>query len=103
MPPVAGKFLAYFATVLPAEGRLSEFSVRWDDSARQWIFRVDGVIEADVETARSMIATMRRELTHCPLRIRLAEGAREPVALVTNRGTMASQQQFALEGGLFAN
>lgn len=103
MPPVAGKFLAYFATVMPTEGRLSEFSVRWDDSREQWSFRLEGVIDADVETARAMLATMRRKLVECPLRIRLAEGTREPIALVANRGTIAAQQRFSMEGGLFAD
>jgi len=103
LSPVAGRFLAYFATMLPPEGRLTDFSVRWDETNQEWTFRIDGVIDADVQTARAMITTMRRQLADCPLRVRLAEGARQPVALVSNLGASASQQRFALEGGLFAN
>lgn len=99
LPPVPGKFLAYVAGILPREARLSDFSVKWDDSTDQWAFHIDGTIEADEETARASIAALRRQLTKSPLRVRLIETARASAAVTINGENVL--QRFTLDGGLF--
>ncbi|MBE2215437.1 MAG: hypothetical protein IAE82_16300 [Opitutaceae bacterium] len=97
LPP---KFLGLLATVLPAEARLSEIVVKWDDAEGRWTFRADGTIEADEETTRTLVATMGRQLVRTPLRVRVLESARSSHGTtVLADGTIL--QGFVLEGGIF--
>jgi hypothetical protein len=101
LPPVPGRFLAYLAGLLPREVRLTQYSVKWDEAAGTWSFQVEGTIEADEETARSAIASVKRQLARGPLRVRLVE----TIAAAATIGTQAgpSLQRFSLEGGIFEN
>jgi len=100
LPALPPKFLALLASSLPAEARLSEVIVKWDDAERRWTFRADGTIEADEETTRTLVATLGRQLARSPLRVRLLESARVTTGTsVLTDGTIL--QSFSLEGGIF--
>jgi hypothetical protein len=102
IPPLPPKFLALLASVLPAEARLNEVVVKWDDAEGRWTFRADGTIEADEETTRTLVATMGRQLARSPLRVRVLEAARgSQGTTVLADGTIL--QGFSLEGGIFEN
>lgn len=103
LPPVPSKFLAYFASVLPREGRLTSFVVKWDDQLDEWTFSIEGFLEADRETARSMVTVMRRQLAESPLRIRFLDSSRQATSTTFDNEGGSFQQNFKLEGGLFAN
>lgn len=100
LPPVPPKFLGLLATMLPSEARLSELTVRWDPNERRWMFRADGNIEADEETARSLVASLGRQLARSPLRIHVIETARGGTSAVL-QGDGTVLQGFTLEGGIF--
>jgi hypothetical protein len=103
LPPVPSKFLKYFASVLPREGRLTEFVVKWDEQLNQWSFSVAGVLEADPQTAQSMLSALRRQLSESPLRVRFIDSSRRGSATSFNEEGRLLRQDFKLEGGLFAN
>jgi len=104
LPPVAGKFLAYLASVLPGEIRLSDLSVKWEGASGGWSFRIEGSIEADEETAREILGALQRQLGKSPLRVRFNATAQAVVAMpVTLGATVPEEQRFSLEGGLLEN
>ena len=99
LPAVPPKLLGVMATALPPEARLNEFWVKWDQVERRWTFRADGTVEADDETARTIVAAVGRQLARSPLRVRVAETSRAGAALnMMNRG--ATVQNFSLEGAV---
>lgn len=99
LPPVPDRFLSYLASILPDDIRLNTFSVTWNEESLDWRFQIDGMLEADPETARVTINSIRRELTQSPLQVRFTESVRAEVEL--SLSTEASVQRFTLEGGLF--
>ncbi len=99
LPPVPDRFLSYLASILPPDVRLRGFSVSWNEETRDWRFRIEGMLEADPETVRVTINSIRHELTQSPLRVRFTESIRPEVEL--SLSTEASTQHFTLEGGLF--
>lgn len=100
LPVLPPKFIALLAASLPAEARLHEIVVKWDDAERRWTFRADGTIEADEETTRTLVVTMGRQLARSPLRVRVLEAARSSQGTtVLADGTLL--QGFSLEGGIF--
>jgi hypothetical protein len=99
LPPVPDRFLAYVASIIPREVQLSHFLVTWNSESRKWTFRIDGSLEADPETARNTINSIRRQLGKSPLRVRFVESVRPEVEL--SLATEATLQRFTLEGGLF--
>ena len=101
LPPVPGKFLAYVASVLQAEVRLTDFEVHWEEAQNAWKFRLVGAIAADDETARTIVARERRQMTRGPLRVRFSDAARNST-IIAAAGVPATQP-FTLEGGLFEN
>jgi hypothetical protein len=100
-PPVAAKFLAYAATVLPREASLTGFEVKWNETTAAWDFRLAGSFQADADAAATMAATVRRQFSTGPFRARIIDTVRGPTALVV--GGSATSQQFTLEGTLFEN
>lgn len=103
LPPVSAKFLEYFAAVFPREGRLSELTVKWDEQLNEWTFSIDGFLEADPQTARTMISAMRRQLSESPFKVRFMDTSRRGAATPFNEEGDMLKQSFKLEGGLFAN
>lgn len=101
LPPVASKFVAYVAAMLPREGRLTSFNVRWSEEDGGWSFRLEGSLEADPETASSMTAALRRQFATGPFRARILDEVRAPRALVVGNANVV--QRFTLEGTLFEN
>jgi hypothetical protein len=104
LPPVPAKLLAYLASVLPAEARLSEFSVKWSPESSAWQFQCDGLISGDDESTREAIEGLHRQLAEGPLRIRLSEtpgGSGRPA--YGGGYSAVNQQRFNLEGTLFEN
>lgn len=99
LPPVPDRFLSYLASILPDNVRLNNFAVTWDEESRDWRFNIDGMLEADPETARVTINSIRRELSQSPLRVTFTESVRSEVELSLSTDT--SVQPFTLEGGLF--
>lgn len=100
LPAVPPGFVGLVATLLPREARLSEISVRWDATDARWLFRADGTIEADDETARTLLAGFRRQLARSPLRVRVLESAR-PLTSLKTAGSDVALQAFTIEGGIF--
>lgn len=103
LPPVPSKFLKYFASVLPREGRLTEFVVKWDEQLNQWSFSIEGVLEADPQTAQSMLSALRQQLSESPVRAKFIDSSRRGSAILFNEERNLLRQNFKLEGGLFAN
>jgi len=99
LPPVAGKFLAFLAGVLPDEIRLTDLTVKWEAANSGWSFRIDGAIEADEETAREVIGTLQRHLEKSPLRARFNATAQAVMAAPVALGQVAHEEQrFSVEG-----
>jgi hypothetical protein len=101
LPPVAAKFLAFVATVLPREASLTNFSTKWNEENGAWEFEFDGSLEADPETAALMTASLRRQLANGPFRARIQDTVRRASTIVV--GGASSLQQFSVEGVLFEN
>ncbi|RKX35566.1 MAG: hypothetical protein DRP71_03265 [Verrucomicrobia bacterium] len=99
LPPVPDRFLAYVASIVPREVQLSHFLVTWNNESKDWTFRIEGTLEADPETARMTIRSIRRQLSKSPLQVRFIESVRPEVEL--SLATEATLQRFTLEGGLF--
>ena len=105
LPPVAGKFLAYLAGLLPAEIRLTDLTVKWEGAPTGgWSFRIEGAVEADEETAREIISALQKQLGKSPLRARFNATAQAVVAMSVNAGPRAAEvQRFSLEGVMLEN
>ncbi len=104
LPPVAGKFLAYLASIISGEIRLTDLTVKWEGAAAGWSFRLDGAIEADEETAREIIGTLKKQLTQSPLRARFIATAQAMVSMPVTAGNVAHEEQhFSLEGVMLEN
>lgn len=103
LPPVPAKLLGYLSGVLPADVRLTDFSVRWSAEDAAWLFQCEGVVNGDDETARETIAGLKRHLERSPLRIRFND-AQGPAGRMASAGFVGiAQQRFAMEGRLFEN
>lgn len=105
VPPVARKFLTFLPGILPAEIRLTDLAVKWEGTpAAGWTFRLDGVVEADEETAREYIGALQRQLVKSPLRARIVATAQTAVAApVSSRAPARDEQRFSLEGVMLEN
>jgi len=101
LPPVPASLLGYVAKLLPDGARLVEFNVRWDAEAGSWSFQFNGSIEADDETARTLIASMQDELAKSPLRVRFNENAHVLMTAPLVTPGAPEVQRFNLEGVLF--
>jgi len=99
LPPVPDRFLTYVASTIPHEVQLSNFLVTWNSESAAWTFRIDGMLEADPETAHNTINSIRRHLTQSPFHVRFIESVRPEVEL--SLATEATMQRFTLEGALF--
>ncbi len=100
LPPVPARLLGFVAALLPESARLMEFNVRWDAEALSWTFQFSGSIEADDETARSLVTSLQDDLAKSPLRIRFNENARVLVATPLVIPGAPEIQRFNLEGVL---
>jgi len=98
LPAVPSRLLGFIAGVLPAGARLTDFNVTWDAETSVWSFRIDGMIEADEETARELITGMQTQLAKSPLRARFNESARLLVAMPVNPSNTGEVQRFNFEG-----
>lgn len=103
LPPVPGKFAAYLASVLPAEIRLSDLTVKWEDVVG-WSFHIEGTVEADADTAPEILSNLQRQLAQSPLKAKSNELARSivPVARPLNSAD-PELQRFSLEGVMLEN
>ncbi len=105
LPPVPAAVLVHLATILPADARLTECAVRWDERENRWLLQCEGAIFGDEESAREAAAALRRQLARGPLRVRFGEvpatGAAR--AIMVGGSGVGSQQRFTLEGTLFAD
>ena len=104
LPPVPARLLAHLASVLPADARLTEFAVKWNEGDATWTFSCEGLIAGDDESAREALSALQHHLARGPLRIRFTDT--QSAAGRTGLGTgspSAGQQHFNLEGVLFAN
>ena len=98
LPPAPGRLLGFIASVLPTGARLTEFNVKWEPENNSWSFRIDGMIDADEDTARELITELQTQLTKSPLRARFIESARVLIAMPINPTSAVEVQRFALEG-----
>jgi hypothetical protein len=101
LPPVPASLLGFVAKLLPEGARLVEFNVRWDAEAGTWSFQFNGSIEADDETARTLIASLQDELAKSPLRVRFNENGRVLMVAPLVTPGAPEVQRFSLEGVLF--
>ncbi len=100
LPAVPPGFVGLLATLLPREARLTDVSIRWSETDSRWMFRADGTLEADEDTARTLLDGLRRQLARSPLRVRVAESVR-PTASTRQDGTGTALQSFIMEGRIF--
>ncbi len=103
LPPVPAKLLAHLAALLPADVRLTEFSVRWDEQTGAWTLQCEGLISGDEDSAREMLDSLRRNLAQGPLRIRFSDTQAGFGRAAVGGAGGAAQQRFNLEGTLFEN
>lgn len=101
LPNVAGRFLGYIASVLPAEARLSELSVRWDEAVSKWSFRMEGQIDGDEETSRESLNAFQKTVSRSALHAKMNNAVRAMVPIMTPGMEAPSAQRFVLEGTLF--
>jgi hypothetical protein len=99
--PVSARFLNFVATILPESARLAELNLRWESESRTWTFQFNGMIEADDETARTLISGVQDQLAKSPLRARFNENARVVVSATALTPGAVEMQRFNLEGILF--
>jgi hypothetical protein len=102
MPPVPGKTLGYFASILPKGIRLTEFDIEWSATAGHWVFRVSGTVEGEEEEAHAILDALQQQLEHGPLRAQITEPARVLAAL-PSPSNGAGVFGFAMGGTLFEN
>jgi hypothetical protein len=103
LPPVASKFLAFWAGVQPQEMYLYDFSVKWEPATQGWGFRAEGFIEGDEDVARDHLSALQKQLTRGAFSASIAEGARALVPVGTPGTDTISNHRFILEGVLFEN
>lgn len=102
LPPVPPAVLAHLAAILPADARLTECSVRWDEKENRWLLQCEGLVYGDEESAREVAAALQRQLSRGPLRVRFGDApAGLPRTTFGGPAAVASQQRFTLEGILF--
>ena len=103
LPAMPGKFTAIVAAAMPDQMRLTDLSVKWDESAG-WTFRLEGVVEADEETAREIVAGFQRQLAGSPLKIHSNDSARAVMAIARSANSTGPEaQRFSFEGGILEN
>ena len=101
LPPVPGKFAAYVASVLPNEIRLTELTVQWEEESRGWSYRLEGTIEADVESAPDFVTALLRQLAKSPFRVRSNDNARAVIPMPrTANSTGPELQRFSIGGDM---
>jgi len=101
VPSVAARFLTYVARVRTPDTQLTDLSAKLDPETGKWIFRLEGRIEGDQETARESLAALQRSLEKSPLHARFNEAMRV-ITLLPSVVTEATPiHRFAVEGGLF--
>jgi hypothetical protein len=98
--PVPGRLLGFVSGLLPENARLIEFNVRWVPEAGAWSFQFNGTLEADDETATTLIANLQDQLAKSPLRARFNENARVIAPIPITVSNTAEIQRFNLEGML---
>jgi len=100
LPPVAAKFTALVASVLPGAMRLSDLSVKWEEPAG-WTFRIEGIVEGDEDTAREIVAALQRQLAKSALHVRSDESSRAVMGIPRPaNSTDPEVQRFSVEGGI---
>jgi hypothetical protein len=103
LPAIPGKFAAIVAGALPDQMRLTDLTVKWDESAG-WTFRLEGTVEADEETAREIVAGLQRQLAGSPLKIHSNDSARAVMAIARSANSTGPEtQRFSFEGGILEN
>jgi hypothetical protein len=104
LPPVPERFLAYLASVAPADGQWTDFRVERDEASGGWSFRLAGTIETDAETARASLGSLHQRLETGPFRAHFPEAARFVTATRNDGDRSPSESQsFNLGGTLFEN
>ncbi len=95
---VPARFLALVADALPDGVRLTDAQVKWEtEESPRWTFRLEGLVEADAESASTLLTAIQGQLERSALRARFDAG--KPVL---QRPARAGQdrQRFVLQGGL---
>jgi len=87
IPAVPRLTLAGTAAVLPPEIRLTDFRVERDAKTAAWTFRLSGTIEADEDTARTLVAGLQDKMARDPLRAHFAEAERALAVLPPAAGS----------------
>lgn len=104
LAPVPGKFLAYLASILPAEIRLTDFSVKAAEGGGGWTFQLDGTVAADEDSARELLGSLKKHLARSPLRARFNDASRAFGTTTTGGGATGGElQRFNLEGAILEN
>ena len=97
-----GRALAFVASVLPAEARLSEFQLQRDPGTGAWTFRLAGTIAAEEDTARGLLDLLQEKMARDPWRAHFAEGSRGWATLPAPAGEAGpGLVAFSLGGTLF--
>jgi hypothetical protein len=103
LPPVAARLAAYLASIVTRDTRLTDFTAKWEGSGNRWNVHIEGLIEADEETARETLSVLQKTMAKSALRVRFNEAARalvaQPPAIVAGVATPETHR-FSLEGVL---
>ncbi len=87
VPAVPRQTLAAVAGLLPPEIRLTDFRVERDAKTGTWSFRLSGTIEADEDSARTLVAGLQEKMARDPLRAHFAEAERALAVLPSAAGS----------------
>lgn len=98
LPPVPSRLVGYVASLLPANARLTDFSVKRESDTGGWSFRIEGLFEADEETAHELAVNLQHQLEKSPFQARFADGARLLNATVNPLANSSEIQRFSMEG-----
>lgn len=104
IPPVPSRFLAFLAGVLPAEMRLTSFSVKpHEDHVPGWFVRLEGVARGEQDATQEMLAELERRLAQSPFRAVFGPRGRATVVIPADELDALPRVRFTLEGGLLEN
>ena len=101
-PPVAAKFIRWLGPQLPDFLRLTRLQVSWQPTESAWVFRIEGLSRADVETTLTTLVELERLLAAAPFRAFILTNNQVELGSFVSRRTELTEREFYIEGRLFA-
>ncbi len=101
-PPVAAGFMRWIGPQLPDFLRLTQLQISWQPAESAWMFRIEGLSRADVETTLTALTELERLLAAAPFRAFVLTNNQVELGSFVSRRSTLIQREFFIEGRLFA-